>query len=109
MAQGIIHNVDVPNWATINQWSSYLRSKGPELLIEQPSVTPFLPEIKLDLCVLAVDGKVHVKQVESHHCLPLVQGVFHNVDVPIELQSMNYLPTLEQMAQGASYNVELLI
>ncbi len=71
--------------------------------------TIFLPEIKSDPCVLAIDGKVHVKQVESHHCLTLVQGVIHNVDVPIELQLINDLPTWVQRAQAVTYNVELLI
>jgi hypothetical protein len=59
-----------------------------ELFIEQPT---FLPEIKSDPCVLAVDGKVHVKQVESHHCLPWAEGVIASKDVPIELQLINDL------------------
>jgi hypothetical protein len=46
--------------------------------------TNFLPEIKSDPCVLAVDSKVHVKQVESHHCLPWAEGVVHNVKLPDE-------------------------
>jgi hypothetical protein len=30
----------------------------------------------------SVDGKVHVKQVEAHRCLPWVKGAVHNLDVP---------------------------
>ncbi len=114
MALGIIHNVDVPielqlisdlpTWDKRAQRATY----NMELLIEQPSVTPFLPEIKSDPCVLAVDGKVHDKQVESHYWLPLVQGVIHSKDVPIELQLINDLPTWDQRALRVTYNVELL-
>jgi hypothetical protein len=69
---------------TVCSWSRVLST----IWMYQLSYNQFLPEIKSDPCILAVYGEVHVKQVESHYCLPWAKGVVvvvDNVDVPIEL------------------------
>jgi hypothetical protein len=57
--------------------------------------TVFLPEIKTNEGALAVDGEVHVNDLPTRD--QKNQGVRYNVELLIELQSVNYLHTLDQI------------